>query len=130
VNEIAYRSPVPHGEPALEQPGSPHAIAEPPADEAAQRIVAEVRREMQQQVEWEVQRRLAMHRPPSPTEAVLVLGSLATGAVVTAVLVTNATTVVTSFFGAQTATHLNTLPLVIVVWLAVIGINLIWARRH
>jgi hypothetical protein len=130
VNEIAYRSPAPRGDQVLGQPGSPPVLAEPLADEAVQRAVAEVRRDMQQQVEWEVQRRLAVPRPPSPTEAVLVLGSLVTGAVVTGVVVANATTVVSGFLGTQTATHLNTLPMVILVWLAVIGINLIWARRR
>jgi hypothetical protein len=114
----------------LGQPGSPTVLAEPLADEAVQRIVAEVRRDMQQQVEWEVQRRLAVHRPPAPTEAVLVLGSLAAGAVVTGVVVANATTVVSGFLGTQTATHLDTLPMVILIWLAVIGVNLIWARRR
>jgi hypothetical protein len=130
VNEIAYRPPAMQADYGLGQPVAASPPAVPVAEDTVQRIVAEVSRDLQQQIEWQVQRQIATRRGPSLTEAVMILGSLATGTIITGLLVANATTVVSGIFGTQTATHLNTLPLIVVVWLALIGINLVWARRR
>lgn len=97
--------------------------------EAISPSLAEVRRELQQQIDWQSQQ-LAPRRGPSASEVSLVLGSLATGAAVTCVLVANATTVVSGLFGSQSATRQDILPFVVVIWLALLAINLVWARRR
>lgn len=131
MNDIAYRQPSLQTDRTLEQPiPAQTAGAVPINEDTIQRIAAEVRRELRQDVEWEVQRRLAARHVPAPTEAVLMLGSLVAGVAVTAILVANATTITSGFLGTQSASHLNTLPLVVVIWLALFAINLIWARRR
>jgi hypothetical protein len=100
------------------------------SEEWSQRALADLRREVGQMVEWQVQQHLPVRNGPTPAEAALALGSLAAGAVVTAVLVMNATTVSTGFLGTQNITHYNTLPLVVAVWLALLVINVVWARRR
>lgn len=97
--------------------------------EAVGLTLAEVRRELQQQIDWQSQQ-LATRRGPSASEVSLVLGSLATGAAVTCVLVANATTVVSGLFGSQSASHQDILPFVAVIWLALLAINMVWARRR
>jgi hypothetical protein len=105
--------------------------AEPPlADETAQRLLAELNRDLHQQIEWQIQQQLAVRRGPALGEAILAVGSMAAGSVVTAILVANSTTLVQGLWGTQTASHLNILPYVLVVWAAVIAINLVWARRR
>jgi len=97
--------------------------------EAVGLTLAEVRRELQQQIDWQAQQ-LAPRRGPSASEVSLVLGSLATGAAVTCVLVANATTVISGLFGSQSASHQDILPFVAVIWLALLAINMVWARRR
>jgi hypothetical protein len=100
------------------------------SDEASQRLLAEVRRDMTQQIDWQVQQHLAARRGPSVGEAVLALGSLGAGAGVTAVLVSHATVLSWGLWGTQSVSHMDILPYVALVWLAVIVVNLIWARRR
>jgi hypothetical protein len=102
----------------------------PAPEEWSQRALADMRREVGQMVEWQVQQHLPVRSGPTPMETVLALGSVVAGAAVTAVLVMNATTVNTGFLGTQTISHYNTLPLVVVVWLALLVINVVWARRR
>jgi hypothetical protein len=131
VNEIAYRQPVSGAAHGLEEAVAPRQDNEALlGEEAVRRITAELRHEINQQIEWQMQQQRAVRGGPSPTEMGLVLGSLATGAVVTAVLVANTTIVVSGLFGAQNVTHLDTFPLIVIVWLALVAINWIWARRR
>jgi hypothetical protein len=131
MNEIAYRPSAPLGAMGLEarEPVAPPAAALPEEDSAA-RLLAELRRDLDRQVEWRVREELAARRAPSTSEAVMMLGSLAFGTITTAVLVTSATTVVSGLFGSQSVSRLDTLPLIVMIWVALIAINLVWARRR
>jgi hypothetical protein len=99
-------------------------------EDAAQRLLAEMRRDMTQQIDWQVQQALVARRGPSLGEAGLAIGSLAAGAAVTGVLIANSTTLVQGLWGTQSVSHLNILPYVALVWLAVLAVNVIWARRR
>lgn len=115
--------------------GRPESLAAPSAsvasgDDLAQRLLGEMRRDMSQQIDWHVQQQLAVRRGPSLGEATLALGSLAVGALVTGILANDATTVTSGLFGQQNTSHLNTLPFIVIVWAALIAINLVWARRR
>jgi hypothetical protein len=131
MNEIAYRESTANavrgaqGQDTVPAPGGA-ALTE----DVAQRLLAELRRDMNQQIDWQVQQQLTTRRGPSLGEATLALGSLCIGAVVTGILVANATTVTSGLLGTQTATHQNTLPFVVVVWVALFLVNVAWARRR
>lgn len=131
MNEIAYRPSAPLGAMGLEtrEPATP-SIDALPEGETAGRLLAELRRDLDRQVEWRVREEIAVRRAPSTAEAVMMLGSLAFGAITTAILVTSATTVVSGLFGSQSVSRLDIFPLIVLIWLAMIAINLVWARRR
>jgi hypothetical protein len=97
-------------------------------EESAIELMTEMRRDMLQEINWQLQRGVP-RRGPTGTETALALGSLATGAIITVVLIANSTTVVSGILDTQSASHANVLPFVVVVWLAVLTVNAIWARR-
>ena len=127
MNEIAYRAPQSNSQ-TLQAPVAP----QPPAltEESVHRLIADVRRDLQQQIDWQGQRQVVPHRGPSGGELGLVLGSLAVGAIVTSVLIVNSTTVSQGLFGTQDVSQRDILPFVVVVWLALLAINFVWARRR
>lgn len=102
----------------------------PLTEESAIELMTEMRRDMLREVDWQLQRVSSAGRGPTSAEAILALGSLATGAVLTSVLVTHSTTVMQGLLGTQTISHWDVLPFVVIVWLAVLVVNVIWARRR
>ena len=127
MNEISFRAPQSNSQ-TLQAPVAPQSPAM--TEESAHRLIADLRRDLQQQIDWQGQRQVAPHRGPSGAEAGMVLGSLAVGAIVTSVLIVNSTTVAQGLFGTQAVSRADILPFVVVVWLALLAINLVWARRR
>lgn len=127
MNEISFRAPQSNSQ-TLQAPMTPQSPAL--TEESAHRLIADLRRDLQQQIDWQGQRQVVPHRGPSAAEAGMVLGSLAVGAMVTSVLIVNSTTVAQGLFGTQAVSHRDILPFVVVVWLALLAINLVWARRR
>ena len=125
MNEVAYRS-----QGANEVGGLRATGASQQPEEWTQRALAEMRRDMSLQLDAQLQQRLASRRGPSFGEATLAIGSLAVGAAITAILVNGSTTISSGMWGASNVSHVNTLPLVIVIWTALLLINIAWSRRR
>lgn len=98
-------------------------------EETAIDLMTQMRRDLLREVEWKLEYGLP-RRGPTGAEAALAIGSLLTGSLVTAVVVGSSTTVMTGFLGMQSSSHWNALPFVLIIWLSVLAVNLVWARRR
>ena len=98
-------------------------------EESAIDLMTQIRRDLLREIEWKMEY-AGPQRGPTATEAALALGSLLTGSVVTAIVIANSTTVMTGFLGMQSSDHWNALPIVLIIWVSVLAVNLVWARRR
>ena len=98
-------------------------------EETAIDLMTQIRRDLLREIEWKMEYAVP-RRGPTAAEAVLALGSLLTGSIVTAVVLANSTTVMTGFLGIQRSDHWNALPFVLIIWMSVLAVNLVWARRR